>query len=305
MTLGELLDDQAILVGLDAQDLESALRALLEVALGSGGADVRLLDTLAHEVASGETGDLTGVADGVVIASIRVDEAPALTAGLALLKQPVPASLVGDETVFAQAILLLVTPRRLATLRAQVVPTLARVLLTASNTRALLQAESVAEVRAVDRVLDAHLRERLLVEDILQPVTFRIYPDTPVEEVVDLMIRRELRAVPVVGKEYEVLGLITAGDALKYLLTLRRVGEDMGRETSQREIVARDIMTRSVMCVSEEQTVVEAANLLANKSVEQLPVVREGELIGFVTRGAALRALASPEPTGEIEETQE
>jgi predicted transcriptional regulator len=45
------------------------------------------------------------------------------------------------------------------------------------------------------------------------------------------------------------------------------------------------------MCVSEDQALTEAANLMVNRDVEQLPVVREGELIGFVTRDSILGAL--------------
>jgi CBS domain-containing protein len=50
-------------------------------------------------------------------------------------------------------------------------------------------------------------------------------------------------------------------------------------------------MTRTVMCVSEDQNLLEAANLMVNREVEQLPVVREGELIGFLTRESILRVL--------------
>ena len=50
-------------------------------------------------------------------------------------------------------------------------------------------------------------------------------------------------------------------------------------------------MKRSVLCVSEDHTLVDAANMLVNRDVEQLPVVRDGELMGFVTRKSILRAL--------------
>jgi CBS domain-containing protein len=43
--------------------------------------------------------------------------------------------------------------------------------------------------------------------------------------------------------------------------------------------------------VSEDQTLVDAANMMVNRDVEQLPVVRDGELVGFVTRKSILRAL--------------
>jgi CBS domain-containing protein len=35
----------------------------------------------------------------------------------------------------------------------------------------------------------------------------------------------------------------------------------------------------------------DAASLMVSRGVEQLPVVREGELVGFLTRDAVLRVL--------------
>ena len=76
---------------------------------------------------------------------------------------------------------------------------------------------------------------------------------------------------------------------------VRQGGAEGGREEKP-GLVARDFMTRTVLCVSEGQALVEAANMMVNRDVEQLPVVREGELVGFVTRDSILRAL-----TGSLE----
>ena len=61
---------------------------------------------------------------------------------------------------------------------------------------------------------------------------------------------------------------------------------------------ARDVMTRSVLCVSEDQSLVDAATMMVNRGVDQLPVVREGELVGFLTRDAILRLLFIGEGKG-------
>ena len=143
----------------------------------------------------------------------------------------------------------------------------------------------------------------LLVEAALEPVKYRVYPDTPLDEVIDLIVRRGVRAVPVVGEQYEVLGIITSGDALSQVL--RQVpGKAAPSETTVIPM-ARDVMTRAVLCVSEDQPLNEAAHMMVNRDVEQLPVVRDGELIGFVTRDSILRCLhegaASHDTTNEEE----
>ncbi len=141
--------------------------------------------------------------------------------------------------------------------------------------------------------------KQLLVEDALVSVQYRVYPDTPLREIVDLMVRRDVRAVPVVGESYEVLGIITSGDALSRILGSGRSGDEVA---GTGDAVARDVMTRTVLCVSENQPLTEAAHMVVNRDVEQLPVVREGELIGFVTRDSILRALHGEPDQPETEE---
>ena len=53
----------------------------------------------------------------------------------------------------------------------------------------------------------------------------------------------------------------------------------------------RDVMTRQVLCVSPDQPVVEVASLMTNKDVDRVPVVRDGQLVGLLTRGDIVRKL--------------
>jgi len=130
------------------------------------------------------------------------------------------------------------------------------------------------------------------VADAMVPSQYRVYPATPLTEVVDLIVRRGLHAVPVVGDMYEVLGILTSGDALAFLMSWGPPGEEDREPVLDESRIARDVMTRSVLCVSEDEPLSEAANKLVTRDVEQLPVVREGEFVGFVTRDSALRALS-------------
>ena len=130
----------------------------------------------------------------------------------------------------------------------------------------------------------------LSVEQAFEAVKYRVYPETPMTEVIDLMVRRGVHAVPVVGEQYEVLGIITTGDALDRVLR-DGLGEDEDDRDDREALTARDVMTRAVLCVSETQPLVDAARMMVNRNVEQLPVVRDGELIGLITRDAVLGAL--------------
>jgi CBS domain-containing protein len=127
----------------------------------------------------------------------------------------------------------------------------------------------------------------LLVEDALEAVDHRVRPDTPLADVVDLMVRLGIGAVPVVGDRSEVLGIVTSGDALGQLMHERSIPGAYPEDP----LTARDVMTRSVLCVSEGQPLIEAAHMMLHKDVDQIPVAREGRLVGIVTRANVLRAL--------------
>jgi CBS domain-containing protein len=132
------------------------------------------------------------------------------------------------------------------------------------------------------------LTEVLRVEHVLVPLTYRVLADTPLQEVVDLMARKGLHALPVVGEDLHLVGLVTAGEALQHALEQKARGQEpQDRWTG----TARDVMIRSVMCVPEDQDLLGAAQLMVNKDVAQLPVVREGEVVGMLTRDAVLGAL--------------
>ena len=148
--------------------------------------------------------------------------------------------------------------------------------------------------------MKARHNECLLVEDAIEDAQYRVYPETPLGEVVDLMVRRDLRAVPVVGERYEVLGIITTGDALDQILRDAPAEESEGRG-SREMLTARDVMTRAVLCVSETQHLVDAARMMVSKKVDQLPVVRDGELIGLITRDAILSTLHAGSRTVDTE----
>jgi CBS domain-containing protein len=232
------------------------------------------------------------VNDEIVLVLGRCESLDDASVLLGVGKQPFVVSTDATRSPStARALILLLTPRRLDLFRDRIVPALSRALKDEARTARLLAAGSPMEVRAFKELMGVELQDRFLVEDALTPLQYRIYPDTPLLEVVDLMVRRGLRAVPVVGESYQVLGVITVGDALRHMLPRVRGGEEGAGAASAKELSARDVMTRTVMCVSENQSLIEAANLMINRDVEELPVVREGELIGFLTRDAILKVL--------------
>ena len=62
---------------------------------------------------------------------------------------------------------------------------------------------------------------------------------------------------------------------------------------------------RQAVDESEDQILTEAAQMMANRDVEQLPVVREGTLVGFLTRDALLLALQGQTGTEQHQDSSD
>jgi nucleotide-binding universal stress UspA family protein/CBS-domain-containing membrane protein len=151
------------------------------------------------------------------------------------------------------------------------------------------------------------------VEDIMVRAVSSVTTDTPLAEVVELLLRRNVKALPVVDSRRHVVGIITGGD----LLTRADLGlrlsikqeldadtlRDRLRALSDSAKSAREVMSRHVHTVESSADLATVIRQMAAQRIKRLPVVNENrELVGIVSRADVLRAIASlPEP-GETAE---
>jgi CBS domain-containing protein len=275
-----LPEDGGFIVPFSETEQDAQLLALLRLIVPE--ADATRLERLARDIYEGRAGELVQ-ASSASIRAVQTDLTDQVRIAIGTSTEDFDPD-AGRPNV----LVLILTPRRISALRDQVLPSLVRLFREEDHLRRVLAARRPEELEAIGALMELEIREHLLVEDALVPVQYRVYPETPFEEVVDLMIRRSLHSVPVVGADYEFLGIVTTGDALRNLLP--RVRARRGRHASHTgaEILARDVMTRSVMCVSEDQSLVDAANTMVTRDVEQLPVVRESALVGVIDRKSVL-----------------
>ena len=154
------------------------------------------------------------------------------------------------------------------------------------------------------------------VKDVMTRDVVTVTGMTPVEEIAKLLLARHVSAVPVVDDAGTVLGLVSEGDLM------RRVADpDKPRRSWWLELfadphqsvadyikthgrTAADVMTPDVISVAGNTPVGEVARLLEKKRIKRVPVVRDGKLVGIVSRSNLLQALASAPPS-EPESGQE
>jgi CBS domain-containing protein len=115
----------------------------------------------------------------------------------------------------------------------------------------------------------------------------------PLRDAALLLVRRGFSALPVIEADGRLIGLLSDRELIRDLLTsyLQAGGATSRQADAAAARLVRDVMTRQVLCVSPEQPLADVASLMYNKDVEQVPVVAEGQLVGFLTRGDIVRKL--------------
>ena len=121
------------------------------------------------------------------------------------------------------------------------------------------------------------------VDDVMTTDVATVRTDTPYREIVELLIRRRVGAVPVVDRDGYAIGVVSASDLLP-----GTVGTPTGhyRRVRHRERAefARDVMTHSVVTAQPSLAVDFAARLMRRAKVHRLVVVdRDGRVVGIVT----------------------
>jgi len=151
--------------------------------------------------------------------------------------------------------------------------------------------------------------------DVMTSTVTTAGPDTPISEVARLLGEHGISALPVVDEAGAPLGMVSEGDLIgrdeedrrtrrDWWLTLLAEGETLHPDflASLRPLQrrARDVMTTPLVTIAEETGVGEIARLLTAYRIKRLPVLRDGRIVGIVSRADLVHALAAEEaePTG-------
>ncbi len=164
--------------------------------------------------------------------------------------------------------------------------------------RYLAAVADVAEYEpAQDRTLGRNV-DRYLVRDVMTRRVVFVAADATFPEILDMLARHRISAVPVVDDELKVVGVVSESDLLARVVTggdsRARIGDGQAARVQARrdarEETARELMNSPVVTAGADASVVHAARVAAAARVRLLPVVGEsGVLLGVLTRSDLLR----------------
>lgn len=291
MFLREVLAPERVVVPLRGRSLAEAASALLERLAPAHG--VLDLDRLRRRVAEERAEDVVAMGDRAFLLHYRTTAVGQLLVALGVAEQPLCRRLGDDEEQCARIVLLIAAPPRLAARYLQVVGAFARILRTPEGLAEMLAAPDAAALIGLPSLASAELAEELTVRDVMSDHPRTVRAELSLRDAARLLARTGLGALPVVNEEHRVIGMVSEREVIRHLLATRAFtgGGRGGAGPVSSPRTVGDIMTSRVMCVAPQQPIAEVAALMTNKDVERVPVVRDGRLVGFLTRGDIVRKL--------------
>ena len=140
--------------------------------------------------------------------------------------------------------------------------------------------------------------------DIMTVNVISVSEDSLVHEIVGLLLKNRISAVPVIDSARKVVGIVSEGDLLRpeaasragtrrpWWLEAVSVGQPVDYEKAHGR-TAGAVMTRNVITVNETTPLNEIAELLERHHIKRVPVLSDGRLVGIVSRANLLHGLAN------------
>jgi CBS domain-containing protein len=141
--------------------------------------------------------------------------------------------------------------------------------------------------------------------DVMVCDVVTVRPDTDVADAIKLLAEHDVSALPVLDKEDNLVGVLSEAD----LIHREEIGTEKhrpwwleavtGASTLAEEFAKShgkkvgEVMSDGVISVAEETPLSDIAALFERKRIKRVPVVKDGKLVGIVSRSNLIQALAS------------
>lgn len=303
MKLQDVVEQQHVVVPLTAQTVREATERLAERLVASGVVtEAKRLDAV---IRNAWPEDMVSVGEHAFLPHFRTEAVKRIATAVGISQTPIRWEKDANRT--ARIVILIVAPPRETPTYLQVLSAFARLLSDPSTVLAMLAAKTAEQFMQIGALQGVELPTHLAVRDLMTPDVLSARPDQNLGDVARMMMDKDVRALPVVDDNGSLMGMVTHRELLKYLIPDYLQRSKSGKfkalpatlmagtpgSSDPRGLPVKDVMSRAVLCLSEDQTLTDVANLMNNKDVDRFPVVREGIVVGFLTRADLIRRLVA------------
>lgn len=292
MKLSDFVLANQIVVPLHDETVTGAAEQLIDRLVAAGA--ISDVDKLRRRVAEERPEDIVAMGDRAFLLHYRTDAVTELRMALGTSERPICRELGENETQCARVVLLIVAPPKMAARYLQLVGAFARLLSKQAVADDLLAQPDAALLAALPVFREYELPAQLTVRDIMTERPRTVTPDTDLRKAARDMVRLGVGGLPVVDDSGLMIGMIGERELLRSLSGYLQGGRtEQGRAPGSPapQQTVREAMTRQVLCVSPDQAIADVSSMMTNKDVDRVPVVRDGRIVGMLTRGDIVRKL--------------
>jgi CBS domain-containing protein len=147
-------------------------------------------------------------------------------------------------------------------------------------------------------------RVKMKVKDVMTEPVITIGEETPLQQVAQIMLEHRIGGVPVINESGELTGIVTESDftakekcvPFSLFRAPQLFGSWLGKDAeglyaAARKIPARQIMSTSVVTVTENDSIEKILDLILSYDINRIPVVRDQKPVGIVARRDLLRIM--------------
>lgn len=143
------------------------------------------------------------------------------------------------------------------------------------------------------------------IRDVMTKDVVTVTHEMGIRRIYDIFCDKGFGGLPVVDRDNRILGLVTKGELLAVILPdylgmiesflfiddFGALEEDLESLPELKLFIAEDLMIRDVVTIGPDASLLKAPVLMHKHNIRQLPVVKDGRLLGIITRNDILRAL--------------
>ena len=141
-----------------------------------------------------------------------------------------------------------------------------------------------------------------------------VRPDATILEAANTMLQHHVSGLPVVDAAGKLVGIVSEGDFIRRgeIGTQKKrsrwlsflMGADATQYVREHGRKVSEVMTNDLLTIAEDATLEEIVNAMEANGIKRMPVMRDGKLVGIVSRANLLHAVASlareiPDPTAD------
>ncbi len=140
------------------------------------------------------------------------------------------------------------------------------------------------------------------IKDVMIKKVITIKSGTTLERAAEILVKNNISGAPVVDKNGKLIGIISEKDLFKTLYpNFRDIVRDIKFLLSKNKIkyqikekkktIVDKIMTEKIITIDENASLLKAGSLILTERIHRIPVVKNGKLIGIVSRRDIFRKL--------------